>query len=193
MINRKKFFDTVRESLFNGVLTQRQVDGMNYLLDAWEKYFEAAAGKQSIPWLSYAMATCHHETAYLHSPIEEYGKGSGKEYGETVPPHWVAYYGRGFVQCTWLSNYQKAEKILRETYHLECPCVEYPSRMLEHLPAALTMYDGLIGGWFTGAKLADFFNEKKEDPYEARTCVNGHDHASTIESYYWKFKEALAP
>jgi hypothetical protein len=33
MIDRKAFFDSIRASLFNGVLSQRQVDGMNYLLD----------------------------------------------------------------------------------------------------------------------------------------------------------------
>ena len=39
LIDREKFFTSIRNSLFNGVLTQSQVDGMNYLLDTWEHYF----------------------------------------------------------------------------------------------------------------------------------------------------------
>ena len=37
-IDRKKFFDEIRENLFEGVLTQRQVDGMNAVMDTWEQY-----------------------------------------------------------------------------------------------------------------------------------------------------------
>ena len=61
--------------------------------------------------------------------------------------------------------------------------------MLEDEPSALVLYDGMINSWFTGAGLPDFFNESKEDPYNARKIVNGLDKADLIESYYWKFKE----
>ena len=37
MINRKTFFYDVRVKLFGGRLDQRQVDGMNAILDEWEK------------------------------------------------------------------------------------------------------------------------------------------------------------
>ena len=60
MIDRKAFFDSIRASLFNGVLSQRQVDGMNYLLDVWERVFN----HEDIRWLAYALATVFHETAY---------------------------------------------------------------------------------------------------------------------------------
>ena len=107
-IDRKKFFDSVRASLFNGVLSQRQVDGMNYLLDVWEKLF----ADKDIRWLAYALATAFHETAYLMSPLEEYGKGSGQPYGQPTGPHHETYYGRGHVQLTWEDNYKKGEKFL---------------------------------------------------------------------------------
>jgi putative chitinase len=68
---------------------------------------------------------------------------------------------------------------------------QYPHRMLEHEPAALVLYDGCIEGWFTGVGLPEFFNDSREDPYEARTVVNGHDKADLIEGYYWQFKKAL--
>ena len=45
-------------------------------------------------------------------PIEEYGKGAGKSYGQPDPDTGETYYGRGFVQLTWRENYAKASKIL---------------------------------------------------------------------------------
>jgi putative chitinase len=76
--DRKHFFDTVRKDLFRGNLTQSQVDGMNYLLEVWEKHFEAANPRDGTNWLAYALATFFHETAETMQPIEEYGKGSGR-------------------------------------------------------------------------------------------------------------------
>lgn len=187
MLNRKAFFDTVRETLFNGVLSQRQVDGMNYLLDTWEKYH----ADKDIRWLAYSMATAFHETAYMMVPLEEYGKGEGKSYGEPVQPYGECYYGRGHVQLTWLENYQKAEQILNDKYKLEVPCVEYPHRMLEDENSAIILYDGIIDGWFTGVGLPQFFNDTKDDAYNARKTVNGLDKAETIAEYHRKFLDAL--
>ena len=187
MIDRKKFFDSIRASLFNGVLSQRQVDAMNYLLDVWERHFP----EDDIRWLAYALATVFHETAYTMEPIEEYGRGSGKPYGEAVGPHHECYYGRGYPQLTWEENYIKAEKFLAERYALNVPMHEYPHRMLEHEPSALVLYDGSIFGWFTGVGLPDFFNSNDEDPVNARKVINGLDKADLIASYYWPFKGAL--
>ena len=193
MYDRTAFFNSVRESLFNGKLTQRQVDGMNHLIDVWERHFLEFAGAQSTPWLAYALATAFHETAFLMVPIEEYGQGEGMEYGQPAGPYGETYYGRGHVQLTWEANYQKAEARLAEGYDIEAPLHEHPEQMLEDEKSALIMYDGLIMGWFTGVQLSDFFNAQKEDPVNARKCVNGLDHAEVIEDYYWSFKDALQP
>ncbi len=186
-IDRKAFFDSIRESLFHGVLSQRQVDGMNYLLDVWERLFP----DKDIRWLAYALATTFHETAYNMRPLEEYGKGSGQPYGVTTGPYEQAYYGRGHVQLTWMENYQKAEKFLAERYAVDVPLHQYPHRMLEDEPSALVLYDGMIDGWFTGVGLSDFFNATTEDPVNARKIVNGLDKADLIAGYYESFKEAL--
>ena len=187
MIDRKAFFDSVRASLFNGVLSQRQVDGMNYLLDVWEKLFAAS----DIRWLAYALATTFHETAYMMVPLEEYGKGSGQPYGKPVGPHHQCYYGRGHVQLTWEDNYKKGEKFLAEHYAVQVPLHQYPHRMMEDEPSALVLYDGMINGWFTGVGLPKYFNETVEDPYNARKIVNALDKAELIAGYYHKFKAAL--
>ena len=186
-IDRKKFYDTIRASLFNGVLSQRQVDGMNYLLDVWEQRFPG----RPIEWLTYALATVFHETAYTMVPLEEYGKGQGKEYGEVTGPHHQAYYGRGHVQLTWEENYQKGEANLAERYAFDAPLHQYPHRMLEYETSALVLYDGMIFGWFTGVGLPEYFSFEKEDPYHARQIVNAMDKAELIAGYYEQFKEAL--
>ena len=160
---------------------------MNYLLDTWENFYP----DRDLRWLAYALATAFHETAGEMRPIEEYGLGSGKPYGAPAGPHNQVYYGRGFVQLTWYENYVKAEEILKNTYDLETPCVEYPHRMLEDEPSALVLYDGMIGGWFTGVGLPKYFDVDTEDPVNARKIVNGLDKADLIAGYYASFKEAL--
>jgi len=187
MIDRDKFFASVRANPFGGSLTQTQVNGLNYLLDAWERRFL----DKDIRWLAYCLATAFHETSQTMEPIEEYGEGQGKPYGEPDGPFDQCYYGRGYVQLTWLENYEKGEKILASEYGVMCPMVQYPHRMLEHEPAALILYDGSIGGWFTGAKLGDYFNDEEDDPYNARRVINGVDCAETIASYHQAFLKAL--
>jgi putative chitinase len=196
MIDREKFFDSVRESLFWGTLSQSQVDGMNYLLDIWEyePLFAASNPNDGTMWLAYALATVYHETAQTMRPIEEYGQGQGHSYGEPTGPYNQCYYGRGHVQLTWEDNYIKGEQILKDKYGLDCSLHPEPDRMLEDKPSALVLYDGMIYGWFTGVSLQNYFIKAKgiEDPYNARRIINGTDKATTIADYYWKFKKALS-
>jgi putative chitinase len=195
MIDRKYFYDSVRVNLFDGNLSQSQVDGMNYLLDVWERepLFGPGNPNDGTNWLAYAFATVYHETAYTMRPIEEYGKGSGHSYGAPTGPHNQCYYGRGHVQLTWEDNYKKGEEILKNKYHLDCSLHPEPDRMLEDEPSALVLFDGMIYGWFTGVSLQTYFSKAKgiEDSYNARRIINGTDKASTIQEYYYKFLNAL--
>jgi putative chitinase len=63
--------------------------------------------------------------------------------------------------------------------------------MLGIEPAALVLFDGIIGGWFTGVGLPTFFNASTAGPYNARKTVNGLDRADLIEGYHRSFMEAL--
>lgn len=187
MIDRDKFFEAVRQSPFGGNLTQRQVDGLNFLLDVWERHFMDS----DIRWLAYSLATAFHETAATMEPIPEYGEGGGQPYGAPAGPYGQCYYGRGYVQLTWEDNYIKGEKILADKYSIDCPMHRYPHRMLEHEVAALILYDGSIDGWFTGVGLPQYFSATVEDPYNARRVINGTDKADLIAGYYENFKMAL--
>ena len=46
-------------------------------------------------------------------------------------------------------------------------------------------------GWFTGKQLGDFFSETEDNPYDARTIINGHDCAQEIVGFYDDFLAAL--
>jgi putative chitinase len=192
MVDRDKFFDAVRNNPFPGSLTQEQVNGMNYLLDTWEKHFAKANPNDGDMWLAYALATTFHETAQRMEPIEEYGKGAGKSYGQPTGPYGKCYYGRGHVQLTWETNYIKAQRQLL-AYGVTAPLHREPDLMLRDETSALVLYDGSIDGWFTGVGLPKYFNAAKgiEDPYNARRVINGTDQASLIEGYYWDFKKAI--
>jgi putative chitinase len=53
------------------------------------------------------------------------------------------------------------------------------------------MFRGMAEGWFTGAKLGDFFNAEEDDPIGARTIINGNDQDTLIASYHAEFLDAL--
>lgn len=192
MINRKKFFDTVRKSFFNGKLSQRQVDGMEGILSVWEK-----DGYRDLRWLAYMLATSYHETAANMYPIEEYGKGAGRKYGAKIKmsgkpytnPNKI-YYGRGHVQLTWFENYELMGKLL-------CiPLLERPELALDPVISVQIMFEGMTTGAsakgdFTGKSLDQYFNGKTEDWINARRIINGLDKAQLIASHGKRFLLAL--
>lgn len=178
-MNRELFFKSVRGSIFGGKLSQDQVEGTEAVLDAYE-----AAGLTSAQWLAYMLATAFHETAATMRPIEEYGKGKGRKYGVPVGPFKKVYYGRGYVQLTWIYNYEKAEA------ELHAPFVEKPELALDPKHAADIMTRGMQEGWFTGKKLVDYLNVKT-DYRNARRIINGTDKADLIAGYANKFHAAL--
>lgn len=198
MIDRKVFFSLVRNKFFNGKLTQRQVDGMNVILDEWEKL-----GYTDLRWLAYILATTYHETAATMWPVEEYGKGKGRVYGtwyknskgeiysykngskKTIylkSQYDHLYYGRGFVQLTWWDNYNVIGKILG------IDLVNNPQLVLEPEISAQILIEGMVNGKssrgdFTGVSLETYFNKNKEDWINARKIINGLDKASLIAGY----------
>ena len=181
MVNRKKLFDTIRQPLFKGKLSQPQVDGIETILKACDKW------KIADPrWIAYILGTTYHETAKTMQPIEEYGKGKGKPYGGKIDvngkPYTTPdklYFGRGYVQITWLSNYKKMGKIL------SLPLAEQPELALISGIAADIMLEGMTKGKssfgdFTGKSLEDYFNAHKTDWVGARVIINGKDKAEKI-------------
>lgn len=191
-MNRQTFISLITPALFSGQITQSQVEGINFKLDAWEK-----SGLTDIRWLAYMLATSYHETAKTMQPIEEYGKGRGKPYGQKLrhdrKPYTFPdklYYGRGDVQLTWYENYEAMGKLLG------IPLLEQPELALVPEISAKIMIEGMTRGKsnrgdFTGVSLENYFNATKDDPVHARRIINGLDKANLIASYHNKFLTAI--
>lgn len=199
-MDRSIFFDRVRSSLFLGKLTQPQVDGLNVILDA-------IAG-QPVPYQAYELATTFHETGKvidgkLVRTMEPVKEGGGTAYytklydvtgqnptrarsmGNTSPGDGAKYCGRGYVQLTWKSNYDRAGKAIG------VDLVNNPDLAMIPANAARIMVDGMTEGWFTGKKLSDYLSGGKKDYVNARRIINGTDKADLIAGYAQKFEAAL--
>jgi putative chitinase len=191
-MNRQTFISLITPALFSGRITQNQIDGIHFKLTAWER-----SGLADIRWLAYMLATSYHETAQTMQPIEEYGKGRGKPYGQKLrhdrKPYTFPdklYYGRGDVQLTWYENYEAMGKLLG------IPLLEQPELALKPDISAQIMIEGMTKGKsnrgdFTGASLENYFNEVRDDPVHARRIINGLDKANLIAGYHDKFLTAI--
>ncbi len=189
-IVRKKF----------GRLTQPQVDGINDIMSAINKY------KIANPcYVAYIFATAWHETAETMQPIEEIGKGRTRRYGRWVKnskgeeycydddkcylkkdyPH--LYYGRGYVQLTWLTNYFKASK------ELQIDFVMSPENALKSEHASKILVMGMLQGWFTSLALDDcIYGGKFNQFMKARKIINGNNKKRLIANHAVKFLDCLS-
>jgi putative chitinase len=193
----KIYFDSVRVSLFGGTLKQNQVDGQNFVLDAWQQYVP----DHDVRWLAYFLATAYHETSKEMWPIAEYGKGKGQNYGVPDPQTGETYYGRGFVQLTWKTNYQRADTELNLVG--DESCVKHADNQLDPTISARTGYRGMMEAWFRSPHcFAKYFNATTDDPYGAREIINGDKTivpswsngvsiGNLIKGYHQKFLAAL--
>ena len=71
-----QFIDSIRKNFFNGKLSVQQFEGIKAILVKWDE-----SGFKDLRWLAYMLGTVYHETARTMYPIEEYGKGKGRRYG----------------------------------------------------------------------------------------------------------------
>lgn len=179
-INHYEFYNSIRTILFDGKLEQGQVNGVNAIMTEWQK-----RGLSDLRWLAYMLATVYWECDKTMQPIEEYGKGKSRKYGNIDPISHKVYFGRGFVQLTWKANYEKFSEITG------IDLVNYPERALELNVATQILFEGMIKGLFTGVGLPKYFNEDKEDWKNARKIINGLDRAELIAGIAMKFHQAI--
>lgn len=158
-------------------MSQSQVDGMNYMLNVFEKEYNWP----DLRWVAYAFATAFHETARTMQPISEYGS---QGYLQSKP--YYPYYGRGYVQLTWEDNYRKmGDKLGTNLLGAN------KDKALDPVIAAAVMYSGMRDGDFTGKKLSTYFSSTVNDPVSARRIINGTDKADMIADYHEKFLSAF--
>lgn len=203
-MSRSVFFDTVRAVLFDGRLTQAQVDGMEGIMAAM-----AAVGDSRDKTLAYALATAYHETGRRMEPVREGFAASDEDairavarlaakrgptsapsrYGKPDGPFGETYYGRGYVQLTWLENYKRSSE---DAGH---DLVRFPDKMLDPTISARVLICGLLDGRWNGAQrkgLAHYLPDAGEDDLKgARRTVNGTDKWKLIAGYYDGFLAAI--
>lgn len=121
---------------------------------------------------AYVLATARWETAHTMQPVKE-----AYWLSETWRKNNLRYYpwyGRGFVQLTWETNYQRAAR------EIGVPIDKRPELALDAPTAAEILVRGMSDGWFTGKKLSHYITLRASNFASARRIVNGTDKASEI-------------
>ena len=187
-MNLKTFYDNVRP-IFGGHLTEDQVEGIDTILDAFDRH-----GNNNPRHLAYILATAKHETAHTMQPVRETLAKTDAKAKEILTKSfnagkltWVkkdywssGFFGRGFVQITHKDNYEKAGR------KLGVNLVANPSKALDPDIAGAILVRGMLEGWFTGKSLSDF-----SDFTNMRRIVNGTDRAQIIAQYATLFYDAI--
>ena len=199
-INRKFFYDFVRLGLFGGSLGGKQVEGMDAILDYWEKHY----ARKDDRWLAYILGTAFHETDKKMQPIREYGSiayfdkrygpppvgknpGLARTLGNTQAGDGARFCGRGFVQLTGRRNYTDWDRRLGNAGLVTNP------ELCQGLDAATRiLIEGSVLGTFTGRKLEQYFNGATADWRGARRIINGIDKADLIAGHAKQFYAAIS-
>ncbi len=149
-----------------------QRDSVEQILRAFREYGDGDYRK-----LVYILATAWHESKL--KPVRERRAGSSQTWLRQLQDrYWSSgYYGRGFVQLTWESNYKKMSEFLG------VDLVGNPDLALEPRYAADILVYGMMNGEFTRRSLSRYINIVQTDYYNARRVVNGTDRASLIKDY----------
>lgn len=201
--DRKAFFANIKTDVFGGRMSQKQVEGINLVLDAWDRYAPSTA---TFEGLAYVFATDYHETAATMEPVRETLATSAAQAMARLDSAWKrgrmpwvkrrywaidrngqSPHGRGLVQLTHPENYEKADSKLGLGGKL---IKNYDLAMRPDIAAKITVL-GMLEGWFTGKKLSDYCRAGRPDFRGARRIINGTDKAALIAGYAQEFLEAI--
>lgn len=195
--DRDRFYAAYRLA-FPSRLSQSQVDGLNTLLSS----IEADLNLTDIRHLAYMLATVKHECADTWQPIVERGARAyfdkyeagtviGKRLGNKYRGDGYVYRGRGYVQITGRSNYDRMSKVVGVVIVPSNNLIDNPDLALRPDIAYIIMSVGMRKGLFTGKKLSDYINTNECDYTNARRVINGLDRASLIASYAQSIEKVL--
>lgn len=203
-MNREQFYKTLRSGTtdaFGTSLSQRQVEGMEALLDE---------GK-GLPtfFMANILAQTHLETGGGMYPVKEtvFRHSSNKNPTDAqvigrlerawakgrLPwvskPYWRdGGFGRGMIQLTHWYNYIKLSP------YVGVDLRENPDAALEVVYSARIAVQGMVNGLFTGKSLSDYSEGGQYDHHSARAIVNGDTriNGQKIELLAYEFEKALS-
>lgn len=215
-MNREIFFTWVRKNIFNGRLTQSQVDGMNAILDASEEL-----GVTDIRMIAYALATPVIETGGTYEPLSEnlnYSVAAlTSKFSNRISVADAQKYGRSAMQPAnqeaiantiyggnWgkenLGNTQTGDgwkyrgrgltQITGRRNYAKFGYENNPEGVSVLKDAAIIMVKGMRDGSFTGKKFSDYFGSTAQW-VQARRMINRLDRAEEIAGFAQKFNSAL--
>jgi hypothetical protein len=181
----KPFFAALKSGLLGPTLSADEVGGCNAIL--------AAMAGAPLSHCAYALGTAYHETNGTMQPVREAYWLS--ETWRRAHLRYYPWYGRGYVQLTWDTNYKRADTELG----LGGALVKNLDLAMNPDIAAKIMRRGMDEGWFAGdgrgrhtlkrhlpsspGTLAQF--------EEARRIINGTDKALLIARHALQFQNAL--
>jgi hypothetical protein len=179
MINKKLFFDEYRKHLDKN-LSQKEVDAIDRFLDLTNKSYSTF---KTVEW-AYIFATVYHETNTTFLPvIEAYWKSD--DWRRRNLTRYYPYFGRGFVQLTWLYNYRKFTKLLG------IPLDKNPELACDFDTAFKILLIGCKDGIYTGKAIGDYVTDGKPNFIQMRRVINGNDKAELISDYAKEFQRIL--
>lgn len=179
-IDRNKFFALYAKQF--GQLKSEYKDSLNTLLGSIERDSDI----KDVRWAAYMLATVKTETSDFRPKEEskslwmQHDKKTKDSQGRSIwdyghpatspdGKHQFRYYGRGYVQLTWLDNYRKLGKAIG----LGDSLANDPAKALNADIAYRIMSAGMRNGLFRGNyKLSDFINSKQVDYSGARNIIN---------------------
>lgn len=210
-----KFFidyDAIRPHMPGEKLLQSQIDGMNAIISAFNKWGDG--NKQR---LAVILGTGRWETGHTFQPVKETQTArdktppsdttvirrldaafkAGKLLGVKTPYWRKGWFGRGFVQLTHEANYQgPARDAVLKAFGVDIHANR--DETLRPDIAAFILVRGMLEGWFTGRKLLQYVDDLDDDDVKdlheyliSRAVVNGHDKAKQIADYALQFEHAL--
>lgn len=191
--NEKGFFDALKAKggLFEGGVTQSQLDGIRTLLVAFE------AGGWGLAFTANGLATAYLETNKSMQPVAEaYYLGERAEAWRRAHLRYYPWYGRGYPQVTWERNYRAADAYLAGLGLIQAgELVADPNKMLQAELAAPVMVKFMTDGTFTGKRLGHSLPESgpgnAAGHKEARRVINGTDRWDDLARYAMAFQAAL--
>jgi putative chitinase len=180
LTDEAKFLGACRAGIMAPSLEPGEIQGLGAIT-------EAMTGTP-LSHCAYALATAFHETARTMQPVRE-AFWLSEDWRKRNLRYWP-WYGRGFVQLTWQTNYKRADDELK----LGGTLVARPDRAMEPAIAAQVMRRGMTEGWFTGhalkSHLPDWAGTRPQ--FEgARAIINGTDRKEAIAAYAMQFQDAL--
>jgi putative chitinase len=163
--------DGTWQTLYQGI--RQQVIRLD-LDSRWKKVLSA-----------YALGTVKHECDNKWRPIEEYGRGKGKDYAANRG------WGRGLVQLTWNGPSPHPNNYLKYQQILGLPLTTNPDLVLRSDVSLFILVHGMWYGAFTGRGFKYYDNPTADDFPDMRRIINGVDRKDLIALYARNFLSTI--